>query len=155
VPIKGSIEAIARLSNNGYHVYIATNQSGLARGFYSENTLAQMHAKLIKLLSEYNGFISGIFYCPHHPDDKCSCRKPLPGLIDQIENHFGSSAEGAYFIGDSLSDLQAARVKKCRPILVNTGKGRKTIEKGLGDFSDAAIFANLDQAVEAILQGKV
>lgn len=152
-PIEGSIEAIAALSQAGFRIAIATNQSGLARGLFDLDDLEAMHAKLNHLVSEQGGAIEGIFYCPHHPDDECHCRKPDVGLIDAIEFELGLSAKGAYFVGDSLKDLQAARAKQCIPVLVRTGKGPKTEAKIADDpsWADVAIFDALYQVSEFIL----
>ena len=128
VPIAGSIEAIARLSQAGFTVVIATNQSGLARGKFDLDDLEAMHEKITQLVEDHGGEISAIFYCPHAPEDHCKCRKPKPGLVDAIEAEFNISAEGAPFIGDTLRDLQAAVSKACQPVLVRTGNGLKTLE---------------------------
>ena len=128
VPIAGSIEAIARLSQAGFTVVIATNQSGLARGKFDLDDLEAMHEKITQLVEDHGGEISAIFYCPHAPEDHCKCRKPKPGLVDAIEAEFNISAEGAPFIGDTLRDLQAAISKACQPVLVRTGNGLKTLE---------------------------
>lgn len=127
VPVAGSIEAIARLHQAGFTVVIATNQSGLARGKFDLDDLEAIHQKLTHLVAEAGGAISAIFYCPHAPADNCKCRKPKPGLIDAIEAEFNISATGAPFIGDSLRDLQAGFVKGCKPLLVKTGNGLKTL----------------------------
>lgn len=127
IPIDGSIDAIARLHKAGFTVLVATNQSGLARGKFDLDDLEAMHEKLTRLVEEQGAELAAIFYCPHHPDDNCKCRKPLPGMIDAIEAEFNISAEGFYFVGDSLRDLQAAIAKGCKPILVKTGNGEKTI----------------------------
>lgn len=151
-PIEGSIEAIVALSQAGFRIAIATNQSGLARGLFDLDDLEAMHAKLNRLVAEQGGKIEGIFYCPHHPDDQCHCRKPDIGLIEAIEFELGLSAKGAFFVGDSLKDLQAARAKQCIPVLVRTGKGPKTEAKIVGDpaWADVAIFDSLYQASEFI-----
>jgi D-glycero-D-manno-heptose 1,7-bisphosphate phosphatase len=127
VPIEGSIEAIARLSKAGFSVVIATNQSGLARDKFDLDDLEAMHAKITQLVLEQGGEIAAIFYCPHAPEDNCKCRKPLPGMLDAIEAEFNTSVEGCYFVGDSLRDLQAGLHKGCKPILVKTGNGDKTL----------------------------
>lgn len=129
VPIEGSIEAIAQLHQAGFTVVVATNQSGLARGKFDLDDLEAMHEKITQLVEEKGGEINAIFYCPHAPDDHCKCRKPLPGLVDAIEAEFNISAEGFYFIGDSLRDLQAGALKGCKPALVKTGNGLKTLEQ--------------------------
>lgn len=127
VPIAGSIDAIARLHQAGFTVVVATNQSGLAREKFDLDDLEAMHAKLTQLIEEQGGELGAIFYCPHSPEDKCKCRKPLPGLVDAIEAEFNISAEGFYFVGDSLRDLQAGIVKGCKPLLVKTGNGLTTL----------------------------
>ncbi len=126
IPIEGSIDAIARLGNAGFTVVIATNQAGLARGKFELEDLEAMHAKITKLVEEKGGEIGAIFYCPHHPDENCKCRKPKPGMLDAIEAEFNTSVESSYFIGDSLRDLQAAVQKACKPVLVLTGNGVRT-----------------------------
>ncbi len=129
VPIDGSIEAIARLHKAGFTVVIATNQSGLARGKFDLDDLEAMHEKLTGLVEEQEAELGAIFYCPHAPEDNCKCRKPKAGLVDAIEAEFNISAEGFYFVGDSLRDMQAAVSKGCKPILVKTGNGEKTLSQ--------------------------
>lgn len=125
-PLPGAIEAIAALSRAGFSVAVATNQSGIARGLFELDELEAMHARLDDLVVAAGGRLAGIFYCAHHPDDDCDCRKPRPGLITAIEEELGESALGAWFIGDSLRDLEAAEAKGCEPVLVLTGKGART-----------------------------
>ncbi|WP_439134423.1 D-glycero-beta-D-manno-heptose 1,7-bisphosphate 7-phosphatase [Pseudomaricurvus sp.] len=153
--IDGSAEAIAHLCRNGFTVVIATNQSGIARGYFSTDDLEAMHNKLRTAVSAEGGEVSAIFYCPHGPDDGCSCRKPLPGLIDLIEKEFEVSAAGAPLIGDSLRDLEAGIAKGCDPILVKTGKGQKTLQKLQEEATNTdeklslkrlPVFDNLQQA---------
>ena len=151
-PIKGSIEAIARLHKRGYVVVIASNQSGLARGYFNETALAEMHDKLNLLVENAGGLVSAIFYCPHSPDDGCSCRKPKTGLLEQAEDELGISLVDSYFVGDSFKDLHAAWAFNMAPILVRTGKGRET-ESSLSRKlkSRTLVFDNLKSAVNWIL----
>jgi len=128
-PIPGSIEAMARLSQAGYALVVATNQSGLARGLFDLDDLEAMHARLTELLEAEGGKLEAIFYCPHHPDDGCKCRKPQTGMLDAMEAEFNTSVADAIFVGDSLKDLQAAVAKNCRPCLVLTGLGRDTLDQ--------------------------
>ncbi|WP_019528690.1 D-glycero-beta-D-manno-heptose 1,7-bisphosphate 7-phosphatase [Dasania marina] len=128
-PIPGSIEAMARLSQAGYRIAIATNQSGLGRGYFQQADLDAMHAKMTALLHKAGGELAGVFYCPHTPEDHCDCRKPKAGLIDAIEQTLGCSAKGAYIVGDSLRDLEAGLSKSCIPLLVKTGKGERSLLK--------------------------
>lgn len=155
LPLPGSLEAIARLNRAGYTVVVATNQSGIARGYFSEDTLAQMHAKLEKLLQQAGGKIEAIYYCPHGPDDHCDCRKPKPGLLQQILQRYRVDASLVPVIGDSLRDLQSALVVGARPILVKTGKGEHTIEKlaQYPELKNVPVFADLSEAVDYVLTG--
>ena len=123
VPIPGSLEAIARLNHAGWHTVVATNQSGLARGLFDMATLNAIHAKMHRALAELGGRIDAVFFCPHGPDDGCSCRKPLPGMLKTIGERYGVPLRETYAIGDSLRDLQAGVAAGCAPHLVRTGKG--------------------------------
>lgn len=126
IPLPGSIKAIAALSQVHYGVAVATNQSGLAHGYFTSQSLQAMHEKLLQLTSSAGGGITAIAYCPHDGKAACHCRKPQPGLVHELEVATGLSAKDAYFVGDKLSDLQAAQASGCRPVLVRTGKGRQT-----------------------------
>lgn len=125
-PLAGSIEAISNLSQAGFTVCVATNQSGLGRGLYDEYALARMHGLMCSLVEDAGGTINGIFYCPHTPSDNCQCRKPATGLLDQIESQFNKPVKGSWFVGDTQKDIGAALAKGCKPILVLTGKGSYT-----------------------------
>lgn len=129
LPIAGSLEAIARASQAGWRVVVATNQSGLGRGLFDEFALARMHEKFLGLVEERGGRVEGIFYCPHAPEAGCDCRKPKTGLLSAIEESLGESLRGMPFVGDSLRDLQSAVAYSCRPILVTTGKGADTLAR--------------------------
>ena len=150
IPLPGSLEAIARLKKAGYTIAVATNQSGIARGYFDEATLAAMHDKLAHLLDEQGGEIDYIAYCPHGPDDNCDCRKPLPGLLKEISTHFNTELTNVPIIGDSLRDLQSARSVGAYPILVKTGKGERTLENA-DQISDIPVYADLAAAVDALL----
>ncbi|WPC05134.1 D-glycero-beta-D-manno-heptose 1,7-bisphosphate 7-phosphatase [Pseudomonas benzenivorans] len=148
IPMPGAIEAIARLSKAGWTVAVATNQSGLARGYYDAATLEAMHAHLRQLVAEQGGELGLIVHCPHGPDDGCDCRKPKPGMLQAIAEHYAVSLAGVWFVGDSSGDLQAAQAVDCQPVLVKTGKGERTLAKPLPAgtlvFEDlAAVAAHL------------
>jgi D-glycero-D-manno-heptose 1,7-bisphosphate phosphatase len=130
-PLPGALEAIARLNHAGWHVAIASNQSGLGRGLFDVGSLNAMHAKMHKLLAAHGGRVDAIFYCPHTPEDSCSCRKPLPGLFEQIGERFGVELKGVPVVGDGLRDLQAGVAAGCEPHLVLTGKGAEFIGRPL------------------------
>ncbi|KPZ04861.1 D-glycero-beta-D-manno-heptose 1,7-bisphosphate 7-phosphatase [Pseudomonas syringae] len=131
LPIPGSIEAIAALSKAGWTVAVATNQSGIARGYYDLATLDAMHVRLRKLVAEQGGELGLIVYCPHGPDDGCTCRKPKPGMLQAIARHYTADLKGLWFVGDSKGDLQAALAVDSQPVLVMTGKGRRAMEGGV------------------------
>lgn len=149
-PIPGSIEAIGRLSQAGYTIAVATNQSGIGRGYYTLETLQQMHAKMKQLVALQGGSIATIAFCPHLPNDKCDCRKPKPGLVEQIESALNMSAQGAYFIGDTEKDILVGESKGCLPILVKTGKGQRTLDKGFSR-QGVTICNDLASAADLIL----
>jgi len=131
LPLPGAIQAIAQLSKAGWTVAVATNQSGLARGYYDEATLASMHDRLRQLVAEQGGDLGLVVHCPHGPDDGCSCRKPMPGMLLQIGGHYRTSLKDVWFVGDTSGDLQAALAVGCQPVLVRTGKGERTLAKTL------------------------
>ncbi|MET4692285.1 D-glycero-beta-D-manno-heptose 1,7-bisphosphate 7-phosphatase [Endozoicomonas lisbonensis] len=150
IPVPGSIEAIGRLSKAGYTLAVATNQSGIARGYYPMSELEAMHDKMNHLVQEQGGHIDCITFCPHGPDEGCQCRKPETGLVDQIEQRLGLPASGAWFVGDSLKDLQCARRKNCQPVLVRTGKGERTLAKG-EELEDVPVFESLADFTDHLL----
>src|SRR5215212_4239612 len=129
-PLPGSLEAIARLNHAGYHVVVATNQSGVGRGLFEVSTLNAIHDKMHRALAPIGGRIDAIFFCPHAQEANCSCRKPKAGLLEEISHRFNVDLKGVPCIGDALRDLQAAATVGAAPILVLTGKGAKTQREG-------------------------
>jgi D-glycero-D-manno-heptose 1,7-bisphosphate phosphatase len=125
--IPGSLEAIALLGRAGFRVVVVTNQSGIGRGLYTEHALAAIHARMNEEIERAGGRLEGIYYCPHHPRDGCDCRKPRLGLLHRIERDLGWSLAGAPFVGDKLSDVDAAEAAGARPMLVRTGDGERTL----------------------------
>lgn len=152
-PIPGSLEAIARLNQAGYRVVVATNQSGLTRGLFTLDDLHEIHSKMLKQLAEVGGVIEAIFFCPHSQKDNCTCRKPKPGLFYDIANRLSISLSGVPAIGDSLRDLQAAISSGASPVLVLTGKGRKTLEQ-LKTSEEVPVYEDLANVVNTLLQGQ-
>ncbi|MEP0201091.1 MAG: D-glycero-beta-D-manno-heptose 1,7-bisphosphate 7-phosphatase [Halioglobus sp.] len=156
-PIEGSVAAIADLSRAGYRIAIATNQSGLSRGYFTLDDLELIHGQLRDLVEAEGGQISGIFYCPHLPEERCQCRKPATGLLDAIERELNEPVTGSPFIGDSLKDLQAAEASGCLPMLVRTGKGNGSFEAlqngthGLEQSEAVRVFSTLRAAADALL----
>jgi D-glycero-D-manno-heptose 1,7-bisphosphate phosphatase len=149
IPLPGAVQAIARLSQAGWTVAVATNQSGLARGYYTEATLQAMHDQLRHLVAEQGGVLGLVVHCPHGPDDGCSCRKPEPGMLKQIAEHYRTSLKGVWFVGDTRSDLQAALAVGCQPVLVKTGKGERTLANVLP--ADTLVFEDLAAVAAQLL----
>jgi len=128
-PVPGSIEALAAASQMGFHVFVVSNQSGIARGLIDVGQLQRIHSRLIAEVQRAGGRIDAILYCPHGPDDGCRCRKPRPGLLESIGMRTGAPLSEAIFVGDRLSDLEAARAVGARAVLVETGHGLETLAR--------------------------
>ncbi len=108
VPIPGALEAVARLSRAGWHVVVATNQPGLGRGVFDVHALNAIHSRMLKMVLGLGGRIDAVFFCPHADSEHCSCRKPAPGLIEQIRERYGVEADDLLAVGSAASHLQAA-----------------------------------------------
>ncbi len=147
IPISGSLQAIADLNKN-FKVAIATNQSGIGRGYYDEEVLQQMHQKMSAMLSYKGGKIDLIEFCPHHPDDGCECRKPKTLMLENIAAYFDVDPREILFVGDSKSDYECAQSFDCNFALLLTGKGLKTLEKLAG--KNILVEKSLAKLVEAI-----
>ena len=148
--IPGSLEAVVRLNQAGYRVVLATNQSGIGRGLFEMATLNAIHDKMHRAVGLAGGRIDAVFFCPHTADAQCECRKPKPGMLEEIGRRFRVGMTGVPAIGDSARDLQAAETVGAQPLLVLTGKGEKTLRAG--EFpKNTAIFPDLAFAVAALL----
>jgi len=149
-PIPGSLEAIARLTQAGFKVVVASNQSGIDRGLFDMDTLNAIHDKMHRAVKAAGGRIDAIFYCPHSADSNCDCRKPKPGMFERIAACFNADLRTAYAVGDSLRDLQAASSAGAKPVLVLTGKGKGTqTDDNLPEGTQ--VFDDLAAVVEFIL----
>jgi D-glycero-D-manno-heptose 1,7-bisphosphate phosphatase len=152
--IPGSLEAIAKLNKASVKVVIATNQSGVARGLFTIKTLHKIHQKMQNELAKIGGHIDDIFYCPHHPDDNCLCRKPQPKMLLDILQKYSKGNKlvaPTLFIGDSFKDIETARKVGCDAFLVKTGKGNKTLKEHNNELKDVAIYKDLLQAVTSFV----
>ena len=138
VPLPGALEAVARLNHAGWHVVVATNQSGLGRGLLDMASVNAVHVKMNEMLVEQGGRVDAVFFCPHEPEVQCDCRKPLPGLMFKIAERFGVTLADVPMVGDTLRDLLAARAAGCQPHLVRSGRA--------GGYTDAEM-ADLRQQV--------
>lgn len=151
IPLPGSLDAIARLTKAGYTIVVATNQSGLGRGFFDIMTLNAIHQKMQNAVKAAGGQIEAIFFCPHTASDNCDCRKPRQGMSSTISERFDTPLEDVPSVGDSLRDLQAAFLAGCTPILVLSGKGKKTLENG-GLPPKTIIFDDLSAVADHLLE---
>ena len=145
-PIEGSLEAIARLTQAGYRIVVATNQSGISRGLFDTATLIAIHDTVQRAVMLAGGRIDAFFFCPHSADAACACRKPQPGMLLEVARRFNVSLKDTYMVGDAHRDVAAASAAGARPVLVLTGRGRKTREEGnlppgTEVFEDLAAFA--------------
>lgn len=152
-PIPGSLEAISRLNQAGYQVVVASNQSGIARGLFDIGTLNNIHEKMHRALLALGGEIYAVFFCPHGPDDHCDCRKPKPGLLDQIAERFHVDLQDTPVVGDSLRDIQSAQSVGANPVLVRTGKGENTLSNldTQKELKNVPVFDNLSAFVNDFL----
>jgi D-glycero-D-manno-heptose 1,7-bisphosphate phosphatase len=128
--IEGSLDAIARLTQAGYRIVVATNQSGIARGLFDTATLIAIHALLQRQAAQAGGRIDAFFFCPHAADSSCQCRKPRPGMLMEVARRFNVSLKDVVMVGDAQRDLEAAVAAGAKPALVLTGKGEKTRREG-------------------------
>lgn len=146
--IPKSLEAIAKLHKHGYKVVVVTNQSGVARHYFTAKTLDLIHKKMLTQIAKVGGHIDDIFICPHGPQDNCECRKPKPGLLLKAAQKFNVAPEEILVIGDSMRDILAAKAFGTAVILVKTGKGAETLEV---EKPDVPIYADLNDAVDLFI----
>lgn len=149
-PIPGSLEAIAKLNQAGYTVVVLTNQSGVALGLYSLETLGKIHQKMLRLIEEAGGKIKKIYFCPHQSSDNCDCRKPKAGMFEAIKKDFNIDLSDIYFIGDKYNDYLAAQNAGCKFILVKTGYGESELQKHPELQGKISIFDDLSAVVSGL-----
>ncbi|HEX7686309.1 MAG TPA: D-glycero-beta-D-manno-heptose 1,7-bisphosphate 7-phosphatase [Burkholderiaceae bacterium] len=146
-PIPGALEAVARLNHAGWHVVVATNQSGIGRGMIDMTTINAVHLHMMKLLGEKGGRIDAVFFCPHAATEQCECRKPAPGLMREIGERYGVDLEDVPMVCDTLRDLHAARAAGCVPHLVRTGRAAgvddATLAQWLQEVPGTAVHADM------------
>ncbi len=143
-PLPGALDAIARMNHAGWHVVVASNQSGLGRGLFEVSELNAIHTKMHQQLAAVGGRIDAVFFCPHTSADACQCRKPAAGLFEQISDRYGMGLKGVPVVGDALRDLLAGAAMGCEPHLVLTGKGAAYKGRGLPDTFPAQTLIHQD-----------
>ncbi len=155
LPIKGSLEAIARLSQAEYDIVIISNQSGIGRGLLTADMLGQIHVRMLDYIQQHGGKINSILFCPHHPNDECVCRKPLTGMYEELGARLNTTFQDVFSVGDSVRDLVAAKSAGANPVLVKTGNGKKSLKKIKKDASlkldGTLVFDSLASFADALL----
>jgi D-glycero-D-manno-heptose 1,7-bisphosphate phosphatase len=151
--LPGVFPALARLADTPFCVVLVTNQSPIGRGILSSAQVEAIHERMVAEIECHGGRIDGIYYCPHHPDEGCDCRKPRPGLLLRAARDLGLDLGRSYLVGDAVSDVEAALAAGCSPILALTGRGRHQqamlLERG---YSSVAVVADLARAVQLVLR---
>ena len=153
IPLPGAIEAITKLSNSGHPVIVLTNQSAIARGYCRISDVERIHRHLIHQVSMAGGMIKGIYYCPHHPDDGCECRKPRTGMVESARREL-KLPDGGYIVGDADSDMELGRRTGLKTVLVLTGRGNDQLKKinSEGFTIPWKVTEDISSAVEIILK---
>jgi D-glycero-D-manno-heptose 1,7-bisphosphate phosphatase len=136
-PVPGALEAVARINHAGWHVVVATNQSGIGRGMIDMSAVNAVHAHMNRQLQAQGGRLDAVFFCPHTPEDNCDCRKPKPGMLLDVGRRYGVDLAHVPVVGDTARDLFAARAAGCEPHLVLSGRAAQ--------LAPDAVQALLDQ----------
>ena len=137
VPIRGALEALSRLNHAGWHAVVATNQAGIGRGMIDMAAVNAIHQQMVRLAQASGGRIDAVFFCPHTPEERCDCRKPLPGMMREIGRRYGADLRAVPMVADTLRDLLAAQAAGCAPHLVLSGRA--------ADLDDASLQQILQQ----------
>jgi len=130
-----SAAAIRAANEAGFQTVVATNQAGVARGYFAESLVDEVHDRVRELLAADGARLDGIYYCPHHPEvgepayrKVCTCRKPLPGMLERARDEMGIDLAASYMVGDTVKDLEAGRRAGATSVLVLTGYGRGELQ---------------------------
>lgn len=151
----GSRNALARLGATDFQIVVVSNQSGIGRGQITSESVDAIHLQMIQMIEQSGGRIDRIYYCPHRPEDNCTCRKPSPELLLRARAELKLDLAHSYFIGDWVDDVRAARRAGVTPLLVLSGRGKEAMEEiRKGEISLPHVFENLEAAVLWILQNE-
>lgn len=158
--LPNALKAIHILTRSGFRIFLATNQAGIGKGIFTEKQLSDIHQQMLRQISSNGGDIVHIYYCPHHPDDNCPCRKPKPGMLLTAAIEHGFDVTSTFFVGDSITDITAAKQAGATPILVLTGHGRDSYKHYINSESECEsgvpdkIFTNLYTAARWVMSIK-
>ena len=142
--IEGIVDALKILKKRGFLLIVITNQAGIARGYYTEETLRKIHNKMKRIFNDVGIILDEIYCCPHHPDfsGSCDCRKPNPGMLLKAKEKFNIDLKQSYMVGDTLNDIKTGKNANCKTVLVLTGYGEKE-QKKIENIIPDMIFQNL------------
>ena len=143
-------KAIKLLHEHAFKVIVVTNQSGIARGYFTEETLAQIHEKMKEELAKEGAWVDDIYYCPHHPDDNCDCRKPKPKMVLQAAKEYDIDLKHSFVVGDLEIDIGLGKAVGCHTILISTNPGYDDQKQETPDY----ITSDLYQAARWIVSQK-
>ncbi|HMO48203.1 MAG TPA: D-glycero-beta-D-manno-heptose 1,7-bisphosphate 7-phosphatase [Rubrivivax sp.] len=156
IAVPGALEALARLHHAGWHVVVATNQSGIGTGMIDMASVNAVHAHMLRSLQAVGGRIDAVFFCPHTPEDNCDCRKPQPGLMLDIARRYGADLRQVPMVCDTLRDLQAAQAAGCEPHLVRSGRaaelGAAQVALWLEQVSGTFVHRDLGEFASHLLE---
>ena len=152
--------AIKLLNEHGFKVIVITNQAGVARGYFGEDKVKEIHQEMKRQLREKDAYLDGIYYCPHHPTEgigeykkNCWRRKPNPGMLEKAAKDFDLDLSQSYVIGDQLTDIKLGNNAGCETVLVLTGYGKESYrKKGNGKVRVNFVADDLEKAVGWILE---
>ncbi len=148
-------EAIRMINQTGMHVILTTNQSGVERGYFSERMVHRVHKRLRDEIGRHGARLDAAYFCPHHPESGCTCRKPRPGMLFRGQKEFEVDLGNSYMVGDRYLDVQTGKAAGTQTILVMTGDGRSEREQFKDEELQPDLFAeDLVEAAELILKGR-
>jgi D-glycero-D-manno-heptose 1,7-bisphosphate phosphatase len=158
--IAGAVEGVRRLNEHGFLTFVISNQSGVARGFFTEQDLVPIHARLEAELAAGGAHLDRIYYCPHHPtrgtppyNVECTCRKPRTGMLEQAGKEFGVDMTRSYVIGDKFADVKVGHNAGTRTVLVLTGYGPAAVEEcRKAGIAPDAVRPSVAEAVAFIME---
>ncbi len=151
--LPGVFSALKELADSDFSIFVVTNQSAVGRGLLEISTLEAMHQQMKTVVASQGGRIDGFYYCPHRPEENCTCRKPAPGLILAAAADHDLQLEKSYFIGDARSDMEAAVKAGCQPVFVLSGRGVNQLSMIHGSLRSALkIVSDLPEAIQWIMQ---
>lgn len=152
---KHTPDALALLCKAGFKLFVVSNQSGIGRGYYSDETARAINKRMTDLLHPSGARIEEIVYCPHAPSEKCSCRKPLPEMGLRLIDKHGINPARSYMVGDKLSDMQFGHSLGLTPVFVKTGNGRHQLEKHGNELKTEKITPDILSAAKWIIKHEI